>query len=113
MPGKAGMLQPASTGKVSMLLSVLYPLPPVITSPAMGKLYVIQTTNGRLSLNQLEQCAQLKALQMIITSWANVSLAGGGFGKVEEVEVEDQEKEEKSRQGHRQERNLGLTMVIN
>ena len=50
---------------------------------------------------------------MIITSWANVSLAGGGFGKVEEEEVEHQEKEEKSRQGHRQERNLGLTMVIN
>ena len=50
---------------------------------------------------------------MIITSWANVSLAGGGLGKVEEVEVEDQEKEEKSRQGHRQERNLGLTIVIN
>ena len=49
---------------------------------------------------------------MIITSWAVVSLAGGGFGKVEEVEVEDQEKEEKSRQGHRQERNLGLTIVM-
>ena len=47
---------------------------------------------------------------MIITSWAVVSLAGGGFGHVEEVE--DQEKEEKSRQGHRQERNLGLTIVM-
>ena len=58
MPGKAGMLQPASTGEVSMLVEAA-PYPPVITSPAMGKLYVIQTTNGRLSLNQLEQCAQL------------------------------------------------------
>ena len=55
LPGKGGMLQPA--GNVSMIVSVL--VPPVRTSPAMGKLYVIQTTNGRLSLNQLEQCAQL------------------------------------------------------
>ena len=55
--GKGEMLQPASAGKDSMLLAA--PSPPVITSPAMGKVYVIQTTNGRLSLNQLEQCVQL------------------------------------------------------
>ena len=48
-PGKGGMEQSASAGKVSTL--VVAPAPPVITRPAMGKLYAIQTTTGRFSSN--------------------------------------------------------------
>ena len=36
------MVQLAAVGKVSML--VVVPYPPVITSPAIGKLYEIQST---------------------------------------------------------------------
>ena len=36
------MEQSASAGKISML--VLVPYPPVMIRPAIGKLYVIQTT---------------------------------------------------------------------
>ena len=50
------------------------------------------------------------ALQIILTSWAIVSLAGGGL---DNVEVEErQAKKEKSRLTHPQERNLRRTIIM-
>ena len=49
---------------------------------------VIQTTNGRLSLNQLEMLQGMIELQIIVTSWAIGSLAGGGLGKVKVEECQ-------------------------
>ena len=45
------------------------------------------------------------ALQIILTSWAIVSLAGGGLAKVQEMEERQAEKE-KSRLSHPQQRDL-------
>ena len=56
------------------------------------------------------------ALQIILTSWAVVSLAGGGLGNVEEKEERQAEKEKSPlshpRQRDPQERNLGWTISM-
>ena len=49
-------------------------------------------------------------LQIIITSWAIVSLAGGGFGKVEEEE--HQGGQEKNHPGHLQQADLTGTIFM-
>ena len=92
-----------AAGKASFLVAA--PVPPVIMSPAIGKLYV-QTTITTFSLN----CVWIKynyftdELQIRITSWAIVSLAGGRLGKVE-VEERQGEKE-KNHPSHLQQADL-------
>ena len=67
---------------------------------------VIQITNGRLSLNQLEMLQGMIELQIIVTSWAIGSLAGGGLGNFE-VEEYQGETEKNRLMSHLQETSLG------
>ena len=98
LSGKGGMEQLDSAGKVSMLVSA--PLPPVITSPACNG---IQTTMDPIRT----VCSVIRnrfSLKIIITSWAIVSLAGGGLGQVEVEECQGEN--EKSPLSHPRQRNL-------
>ena len=54
----------------------------------------------------IENMVMLKEFQMIITSWAILSLAGGGLGKVEKEERQG-EKGENRLTSHLQETSLG------
>ena len=77
----------SSAGKVSMLVTV--PAPPDIMRPTKTKLYQIQITidiEHRRTVLELKATVLLIELQIKITSWAIVSLAGGGLAKVEEGE---------------------------
>ena len=100
-------LASASTGNVSML--VLAPCPPVIIRPVKTKLNEIQIT---IVIELSRTVFELKAIDLLIklhikiTSWATVSLEGGGLTKVEEGEHQG----EKTHLDHPQEVNLGGTM---
>ena len=77
------MAQSDSAGKVSMLVAV--PSPPVITSPAIGKLNEIQTTDfHRTCFWVISHGYMLIELKIKLTCWAIVSLAGEDLGEVEE-----------------------------
>ena len=75
-------------GNVSMLVSV--PTPPVMMTPAIGKLYEIHILIQLIItvFEYLSQGYMLIELQIKITCWAIVSLAGGGLAKVEEGQGE-------------------------
>ena len=78
-------MQLASGGKLSMLVSVLYP--PDIMRPVKIKINEIQITiviEHRRTVLELKVIVLLIKLQIKITSGAIVSLAGSGLGKVEE-----------------------------
>ena len=99
----------SSAGKVSMLVSVPSPYPPVIMRPAKGKLNEIQITiviELSRTVFELKAIVFLIELQIKITSGAIVSLAGGCLAKVEEGEHQG----EKTHLDHPQEVNLGGTM---
>ena len=81
--------------------------------PAKEKLCEIQSTNG----NCIELIRTvLKAIVFLITSWAIVSLAGGGLAKVEEVKHRQGEKEENRpshlQQADPQQANLARTVFV-
>ena len=91
-----------AVGKVLMLVSV--PPPPVMMSPAIGKLYEIHILIQLIIIvfEYLSQGYMLIELQIKITCWAIVSLAGGGLAKVEEGDCQG----EKNHPSHLQQADL-------